>query len=118
MDNKHILIVEDDPTWRLFLSAALERAGYAVRAAESGARAVTSFVCQTADLAVVDMMMPGLDGQETIRELRELRSDLKVLAISGEDTLDQGRLSGAQRSLSKPFSVGELLKTVGELLSA
>jgi CheY-like chemotaxis protein len=117
-----ILVVDDEEGVRQWLDKVLEQAGYAVVTAADGAEALRLCREQPADLVIIDLFMPEKEGLETIKELRQMRQDQKVIAISGGGRLVEGdylalaRNLGATRTLSKPFSAEEILHAIAELL--
>jgi len=119
---KRILIVDDDEALRLLMCQVLVRAGYEVQAAESGAVALKLFRQQPADLVITDIIMPEMEGLETIIEFLKQRPKLKILAISGggrfgaDDYLPIAGALGAALTLAKPFSLEELENAVRSLL--
>lgn len=114
----HILVVDDDAAARLSIRRTLERAGHDVSEADNGRQALDIAGTVAPDLVVLDLIMPEMEGIETIREMRQRRLPLKILAISGggrigADTyLDYAATMGADRALEKPFSREDLLAAV------
>jgi len=100
----------------------LESRGYSVFEASDGADGLRLLAQQAADLVITDIFMPGLDGIETLRQIRKEFPQVKVIVISGGDstgTLDMRRdaeFLGAVRSLAKPFTTTELVGLVEEVL--
>ncbi len=121
---RRILVADDDEQYRLMLQRTLERAGYAVTAADNGATAITAARQRHHDVAVLDLLMPEKEGLETIRELKSLCPALPVIAITGggrgnpSDYLRAARLLGAVATLEKPFSIQDLLRVVRDALPA
>jgi len=117
-----ILVVDDSPMMRLHLSKVLSRAHYTVRAVDSGKAALKSYQAQSADLVILDIIMPDMDGIETLQALRAIDSQVKVLGISGLGPcfsslyLNMLRKLGAQESLEKPFTNEVLLDAVRQLI--
>jgi len=114
----HILTADDDPSIRELLRLVLSREGYAVLEAEDGERA--SRICETEQvhLAIVDVMMPGKDGLELCREIRQ-HYDIPVILLTAKGQLEdkeQGYLAGTDDYLSKPFEPKELLFRIKALL--
>jgi DNA-binding response OmpR family regulator len=113
-----ILVVEDEPRIRDITCLYLERAGYAVTAAADGRAALATFDADPPDLAIVDLLLPGLTGEALIRAIRDV-SDVPILVASAkrndEDRLHAFQL-GADDYLTKPFNPVELVARVGAIL--
>ncbi|PWK31264.1 PAS domain S-box-containing protein [Cupriavidus plantarum] len=116
-----MLVVDDNADLREYMRRLLEGAGHAVRLASDGNEALALARAQAPDLIVSDVMMPGMDGVELVRVLRDdpaLR-DTPVLLLSaraGEEARVSGLESGADDYLIKPFSARELLARVASNL--
>jgi CheY-like chemotaxis protein len=120
-----ILIVDDEEMIRSLFTEIFAVTGHTVCLACDGVEALRKSYKEEFDLAVVDMVMPGLDGLQTITKLRQNRPCLKIIAISGGDKsfdgdtyLDLVRDKRAQRVFSKPFERKELLEAVEDLVEA
>ncbi len=114
-----IIVVDDDDTVRRVLRRMLESAGYEVREASNGRRAVAEFHQRPADLLITDIFMPEQEGMETISALRRERPDLKIIAISGvagDHYLRMAKLLGARATLQKPLRLATVLDTVRKCL--
>jgi DNA-binding response OmpR family regulator len=113
-----ILIVEDEPQLRGLLRLYLERAGYVVSDAGDGATALEAFAADGADLVVLDLMLPGLQGEAVLEGLRE-QADVPILITSAKRT-DAERIAGlrlgADDYLAKPFNPHELTARVAAIL--
>src|SRR5579875_2696697 len=99
-----VLLVEDDPAARQGLELALRRLGHGVHAAETGETALRVFRDAAADVVVLDVMLPGLDGFEVCRRLRR-GSDIPVIMLTARgDDLDvvSGLEAGADDYVAKP----------------
>ncbi|MBU0514244.1 MAG: PAS domain S-box protein [Proteobacteria bacterium] len=116
-----ILLVDDDQPVLDIGRAILEEFGYEVLAVTSGEEALEVYGArlEAVDLAVIDLIMPGMGGRACLRELLAIRSDLPVIVASGhlvhgqeERMLD----AGARGFVAKPYRLGELLKRVREVL--
>jgi two-component system response regulator ResD len=115
-----ILVVDDEPTIGEVVSRYLERAGYATRVAGNGDHALALHGERAADLIVLDLMLPGLDGLEVMRRIRNDRSRrpaIILLTAKGEasDRIVGLRL-GADDYVVKPFSPAELVARVDAVL--
>jgi two-component system response regulator RegX3 len=105
-----VLVIEDDDRIRLSLLLALEDEGYAVQGAATAEEGLALQLAQPADTVLVDLMLPGLDGFECIRELRR-HDDVPVVVVSARsDTHDivAGLEAGADDYLVKPVAIKEL----------
>ena len=113
-----ILLVDDDTRFRETVETALRRRGYETRGANNGKEALTLVEQFDPDWVLTDLLMPVMEGLETIQALRRMRSRARILAMSGRwwDSADiclkTARSLGAEATLTKPFSVGQLLEIV------
>ena len=106
-----ILVVDDEEIMREILETLLTREGYQVRLVSSGEEGLELARTHTFDAAIVDVMMPGLDGIATLQELRKLDDDLPVLmitAFASADSAVEAMKHGAYDYLTKPFQVDEV----------
>jgi DNA-binding response OmpR family regulator len=113
-----ILVVDDDHTVREVVVSYLRAAGHQVAEAADGESALQSMRDQPADLVVLDLMLPGIDGLEVCRRLRET-SDVPVImltALGGETDRVVGLERGADDYVTKPFSPRELVLRVDGVL--
>lgn len=116
-----ILIIEDDELLRGVLAAALERAEHTVVQASNGQEGVDLFRACPADLVLTDIVMPVQEGVETIMQIKRLRRDVPIIAMSGGVPNSRLYLNiaakfGAHRVIGKPFTPQQLLQLVGEFL--
>jgi len=119
-----ILIIDDEPHILLMLKKMLERAGYEIDLASNGKEGLALFQNKPSDLVITDIIMPEKEGLETIREMRRIQSELKIIAMSGggkisaENYLNTAKIFGASRIIEKPFSQQDMVSTVRELLGS
>lgn len=113
-----ILLIDDDPTILELLKLFLEKEGYQVMVAESGREGAEIAAKRLPDLAIIDLMMPGLDGFETSRRLRELgvQSILVMSHRQDERSVVRSLEMGADDYLKKPFAVPIFLAKIRTLL--
>jgi CheY-like chemotaxis protein len=118
-----ILVVDDNQDTCAFLSAALEGAGYEVRTAPEGARALELQRRRSADLLITDIFMPGQEGFQTISRFRAEFPQTPIIVMSAgnvpgmkHDFLASTALLGVAATLRKPFAADQLLDTVRRVL--
>ena len=114
----HILIVEDEQKIARFIELELEHEGYAVSKAGDGRTGLDMALSQRYDLMLLDVMLPGLNGLEVLRRLRN-ESDLPVILLTARDSvMDKvsGLDMGANDYITKPFSIEELLARIRVVL--
>jgi CheY-like chemotaxis protein len=116
-----VLLVEDDPSVRHFASRALEQLGYQVLCAPAGANALDLLATHTGgiDLVLSDIVMPGMQGPELARRVRESSPDVRFLFMSGFADSEGGQadLVAGERILPKPFAIHDLALAVRDALS-
>lgn len=113
-----ILLAEDDPKSADYIRAGLREQGYVVDWVADGREALTYCLYNDVDLAIVDRMMPGMDGLSLVKALRAANSPLPVIFLTAlsdvEDRVD-GLMSGADDYIVKPFHFSELLARIAVL---
>jgi len=106
-----VLVVDDEQALRNFVRRNLEVRNYRVHTSANGLEALAHFQAHSIDLVILDLMMPHMDGLETIRRIRQT-SQVPIIVLSAlgeeEDKIRAFKL-GADDYLTKPFGVGELL---------
>ena len=118
---RRVLIIDDDIIFRQAIAKLLERSGYEVLQAANGDDGIDAFTRNPADVAIVDIFMPGQGGLQTIDQLRRRGPTAKIVAVSGASagTLDiksHALALGADRFLGKPFEAATLVTLVATLL--
>ena len=115
----HILVVDDEPAIVTVVRERLEREGFAVRAVASGEEALAHIDADPADLVVLDVMLPGMDGFEVLRRLRGAGLMVPVIVLTARDEdVDKivGLELGADDYLVKPFNPRELSARIRAVL--
>ena len=118
MNQKKILVVDDDPHIREVISFALQKAEMQVVTAENGQQALARFTESSADLIVLDINMPEMDGLACCREVRKV-SEVPILFLSSrDDEIDRilGLEIGGDDYVTKPFSPRELVARINAIL--
>jgi DNA-binding NtrC family response regulator len=116
---KTVLVVDDDPTQRRLIQAVLEREGLAVVHAENGEQAIDRLVAGNADAVMLDWVMPGLGGLETLKEMRVRGFSQPVIVLTatgGIDTVVQAMQAGAQDFFVKPASPERIMVSIRNAL--
>lgn len=114
-----ILVVEDDHTIAGFLVKGLQEAGYAVDHAADGNEGLALALSEPYDAAIVDLMLPGVDGLTIIDRMRGRKIQTPVLILSARRSVDdrvKGLQAGGDDYLTKPFALAELLARVQALI--
>ncbi len=111
----HILLIDDEAIALSNLSHVLEREGYAVTACRDGESGLAAMQNTQFDLVLTDLRMPGIDGMDVLRHIRESTPDVPVIMITGHATLDSAvdaMKAGAHHYIAKPFRLGEAREVV------
>ena len=106
-----LLVVDDDPQLRATLLSRFARQGFQVQAAGSGEEALRLAERRNFDVAIVDVMMPGMSGLELLRRLKEEHPECEVIVLTGQGTIEsavEAMKGGAFDYLQKPFPLKEL----------
>lgn len=114
-----ILVVEDETKTGDYLRQGLSEAGFVVDLARDGLDGLHLALTETYDLAILDVMLPGIDGWQVMQGIRKSDKDLPVLFLTAKDDIDdrvKGLELGADDYLVKPFAFAELLARVRTLL--
>ncbi|MBW4517474.1 MAG: PAS domain S-box protein [Timaviella obliquedivisa GSE-PSE-MK23-08B] len=118
VNQKLVLVVDDEASIRSVTQATLEAHDYTVFVASDGREAIASYAEHNdkINLVLVDMMMPLMDGQTTIRALKRINPDVKVIAVSGLSSNKELALrAGAKSFLQKPYTSQDLVSLINEL---
>lgn len=114
-----IILIEDDKVIADFIIKGMREAGFAIDHAGDGQAGLLAALDKKYDIAIVDLMLPKLDGLSIVSRLRERKINLPVIILSAKRTVDErivGLQSGADDYITKPFSFSELLARVEALI--
>ncbi len=115
----NVLVAEDDPDIREVVTFKLERAGFLVTAVDNGIAARDALAGGAYHVAVLDVMMPGMNGLDVLEQLRVSQgANTRVLMLTArarDVDVDRGFMSGADDYLTKPFVPNELVRRVAAL---
>jgi len=112
-----VLLVDDEEQFLDALSQRLKTRGLKVDAVTSGEDAVKQVGDKNFDAIIVDLAMPGIDGIETLKRIKEKRPDLEIIMLTGHATVKSGIEAmklGAEDFLEKPVDLNDLLAKIGE----
>ena len=114
-ENFNILIVDDEDDFRVTLVKRLLKRNFQVFGAESGQKALNLMEAMVFDVVVLDVKMPGMDGLETIREMKKKNPLTEVILLTGHASLEsgiEGMKLGAFDYVMKPVNIDELLEKI------
>lgn len=117
MKDKKILIVDDQFGIRILLTEILQKDGYTLFQASNGIQALSIVEEHEPDLVLLDMKIPGMDGLEILRRIKEIRPSTEVMMMTayGElNMINEAIRLGAEKHFSKPFDIDELRKEIRE----
>ncbi|HSJ47561.1 MAG TPA: sigma-54 dependent transcriptional regulator [Gammaproteobacteria bacterium] len=110
-----VLLIDDELIALTNLTTVLEREGYAVTACKTGEEGVAAMQSTAFDLVLTDLRMPGIDGMDVLRHIRETTPEVPVIMITGHATLDSAvdaMKAGAYHYIAKPFRLAEVREVV------
>lgn len=119
MQDKPVLIVDDEKNIRLTLSQALEPLGLQTDTAVNGEEALNQLKEKEYGLILLDLKMPGMDGMEVLRQVREIRPEIRVIIITAHGTIEsavEAMKLGAVDFLQKPFAPKEIRELVSNVI--
>jgi DNA-binding NtrC family response regulator len=110
-----VLLVDDEPHFVKLLAERLAGRGFSVETAGGGTEAIDRAKEESYDAIVLDLLMPEMDGLETLKQLKEINPDLQVILLTGHGTIDKGVEAmklGAMDFVEKPADFKELLEKI------
>jgi DNA-binding NtrC family response regulator len=114
---KRVLIVDDEADILVILRTLLKKNKFEVLEASSADCALNLLENESVDLIISDIVMPGMNGRDFVKEVRQWDMNMPVIFISGKDTISKKDLSHISAFIEKPFSKDTLLKTIHKVLS-
>ena len=117
-EKPHILVIDDDRTFRNALTEYLIHNGYKVDSAESGETAIKMLKENPADVVLLDIYMPEMDGLKVLTKIREEKIPTKVIILTAADGLrivQECVKLGADEFITKPFNLNLLVETIGKV---
>ncbi|MDH4133410.1 MAG: response regulator, partial [Gammaproteobacteria bacterium] len=120
MSPQRALVVDDDPTNRIFLRALLEKEGYQVIVAEHGAQAIECFRTEVPEIIFMDVMMPVMNGYEATRRIKALAGDyfipvIFLTALTDDEALARCIEAGGDDFLTKPYKQATLQSKIAAM---
>ena len=115
MERIRLLLVDDEDDFRTTLASRLRKRDFDVTEVDSGYRALTSIRTAAIDVAVIDVRMRGMDGLETLREIRRIDTLIEVIMLTGHASVEsavEGMRLGAFDYLMKPCDINELVAKI------
>ena len=117
MKGIRVLLVDDEEDFRVTLAKRLQKRELEVVAVESGRQALEAVKGQPPDVVVLDVKMPGMDGLETLRELKQINPLIEVIMLTGHASVEsgiEGMRLGAFDYLMKPCDINDLVLKIGD----
>ncbi|WP_262494932.1 response regulator transcription factor [Aquimarina sediminis] len=122
MNKKKILIVDDEPNIVMSLEYAFKKNDFEVFIARDGSEAIEILKSKTPDVVLLDIMMPNIDGYQTLEHIRSNAStkNIKVIFLTAKNKtsdVEKGLAMGVDKYLTKPFSIKKIMKEINELIT-
>ncbi len=116
-----VLLIDDEIEFTSALAERLRLRGYDAKTTESGEAGIALIQNEGVDIAILDLMMPGMSGLETLKQIKKMNVGLPVILLTGHGSTKEGvegmRL-GAADYLMKPLDINELLQKINETIDA
>jgi len=117
MERIRLLLVDDEEAFRTALASRLRKRDFDVIHVESGYRALESVKREVFDVAIVDVKMPGMNGLETLREMKRISPLIEVILLTGHASVEsgvEGMKLGAFDYVMKPCDINDLVLKIGD----
>jgi DNA-binding NtrC family response regulator len=112
-----VLVVDDEEQFLKAFSKRLEMRGLKIETATSGEEAISKTKGRDFDAIILDLVMPGIGGMETLKKLKEENPDLQIIILTGHGTIEKGVeaiKAGAMDFVEKPADINKILEKIGE----
>ena len=123
VQNKRVLIIEDEDSASKFLTLRLKKLGFEVSAAADGMTGLQEVMANLPDLVILDLMLPKLPGEEVCKAIRESFDDqvakIPIIMLTGKDSVVDkvlGKVIGADAYLTKPYDFSDLLIAIRRII--
>jgi len=111
----HILLVDDERTMVKYLSKRLIKKGFSISSAYNGMDALMQVKASEFDVVLLDVLMPGMNGIETLKEIKKIKPATQVIMLTGHASVEagiEGMKAGAFNYIMKPFDPNELVTEI------
>ena len=111
----HILLVDDEKTMVKYLSKRLIKKGFEIRTAYNGSDALEQVKAADFDVVLLDVLMPGMNGIDTLKEIKKINPRIEVIMLTGHASVEagiEGMKAGAFNYIMKPFDPNELVAEI------
>ena len=113
-----IILIDDYDHFRVVMKMVLEGTGHTVRLADNGQTGLQLFREEPSEIVITDILMPGMEGVEIIKELKQISNNVKIIAISGSvERVTEAKKAGANQVLVKPVTKDKMIDTITKLVS-
>lgn len=119
MNKIKILLIDDESEFTSTLAERLEIRGYDAKTTDSGEDGIELIQNENFDIAILDLMMPGMSGLETLRQIKIINTELPVILLTGHGSTKEGvegMRIGAADYLMKPLDINDLMTKINETL--
>ncbi|MEW5772508.1 MAG: response regulator [Thermodesulfobacteriota bacterium] len=117
MTATRVLVVDDEADFTALFAKRFSKRGLEVAVASGGAEGLAHLAAHEADVVVLDVMMPGMDGIETLKELKKRHPDVEVIMLTGHGSVDSGLKGlslGAFDYVMKPFQIEDMMERIAK----
>lgn len=120
MSKIKILLIDDETEFTSALAERLEIRGYEAKTSDNGESGIELVENENFDIAILDLMMPGMSGLDTLRQIKTFNTELPIILLTGHGSTKEGiegMRIGAVDYLMKPLDINELLEKINDILN-